>query len=73
MKQARSKRDGLVTKRRRLDYQLDNPTVPTIADLRSTDDVFDSAVEGSWNSSSTIRLVEEVRPSVALKRCLMCR
>lgn len=72
MKQARSTRDGPVTKRRRLDHQRGNPTVPAIADLRSAEDVIDSAAEGSWNSSSTIRLVEEVKPSVALKPCLMC-
>lgn len=72
MKRAGPKKDGPVTKRRRLDHRPENPTVPTIADLISADDIVDSAAEGSWNSSSTIRLVEEVIPSVTLKRCLMC-
>ncbi|WZH39192.1 putative fungal-specific transcription factor [Fusarium acuminatum] len=53
MEQARSTRDGPVTKRRRLDPQ------PAITDLSSAENIVDSAAEGSWNSSSTIRLVEE--------------
>jgi hypothetical protein len=61
MKQTRSTRDGPVTKRPRLDPQ------PAIAELRSAENIVDLAAEGSWNSSSTIRLVEEVRPAVVLK------